>query len=396
MPFIKLDKAKKATNALEMPKELSIERGARAGESKSPSGALSGETLEEKAITKMMQVSPCKDRIVYSPCQGKEMPRTYNEFCWRGPSFSPEKPAGTYRIIAVGGSTCEGFYTGDEDLWTVRLERLLNENNDFGVKFELINAGSHDFYSRIIRKLLEEKAFFFQPDMILYYESINEQQVSHPLTKMYGRIARLETSIFGRIHNLLFFRSFLYTYLLEKYHFIIHKKEYRWAFHEDQTREDFTYIIDACRERGIEFVLIKQVIYYPLQSGGKDLTSVETLRPLLEELYGRKTLDPAVWNEIHALNQRLVVYLETEICKSKGAPVIDPLAAFDQARHGPDKLFMDICHLTCYGEKLLAECTAEGLKNILSERVFQHKAAEKQLADKNHKNALALKLQSNH
>lgn len=364
-PFIQPDRRGRAANALDLPLHLADSLNRSRGGKGAQGHNQSGSSLTAEAVGKMIQVRPCKDRMVYSPCLGESIPKTYNEYCWPGESFQSVKPEGVYRIIVVGGSTVEGHYVGDADLWTKQVEIKLNTDSLLSRQVEVINAGCHDFYSTIIRQLLHEKAFLFNPDMVLYYEAINEQQVSHPVTKIYGEISRLEKSVFGWIHTRLFFKSFLYTYLMEKYHFMKMGKKYDWFFDEERTRADFGGIIEDCRERGVEFVYVRQVIDYPLTDGDRNYNEEVSLRSLLRDLYGRRSLEPALMKDIHALNQRLTTQIQTTICLEKGVPVIDPFPAFDNARGGNEKLFMDIVHFTCYGERLLADCVNADLMEIL-------------------------------
>ncbi|MEA2063519.1 MAG: hypothetical protein U9P14_07475, partial [Gemmatimonadota bacterium] len=75
--------------------------------------------------------------------------------------------------------------------------------------------------------------------------------------------------------------------------------------------------------------------------------------------------------DFRALEQRLVVEVESEICLEEGGMVIDPLPVFDIEHKGDVELFTDMVHKTCYGDKLLARCVYEGLVDKVREAVLQ-------------------------
>src|SRR5205085_5716721 len=85
-----------------------------------------------------------------------------------------EKPAGTIRIMAVGGSTTfDTEVSADSTAWPARLERILN-NRLPGRSVEVINAGvagygvDHD----LIR--LETELYAYHPDLIIFYQGHND------------------------------------------------------------------------------------------------------------------------------------------------------------------------------------------------------------------------------
>jgi hypothetical protein len=89
--------------------------------------------------------------------------------------FSIPKPANTFRIICLGGSTTYDDYgeQKDKDTWAGRLEHYLNLHSA-GKKYEVINASGHNYdtYMNLIDFMTRCRDL--QPDIIIIFEGINE------------------------------------------------------------------------------------------------------------------------------------------------------------------------------------------------------------------------------
>lgn len=371
-PFVKSAQTQRPEHGLFIPAELSARnyQGDDAG--------LLVESTYEK---------PCRDRLVFSPCQAMQIPSSYNSFCWRRGSgqreaISLEKAAGVYRIIAVGGSTVESEHIGDEDLWTARLEKMLNSDPTLApdLRFEVINAGHSAYDSRQINRLINNKGFLFKPDLILYYEAINEQIDALEWFSINEKIKALAHSPIGGLHKRMYMVSMLYTYLVEKY-FYRQRRDDNWQFDEERSRSVFLDNIRDSRANGADLVYLTQVIDYPLaDENGEDLRDEQTLRNSLAELYlaASASADSGkdIWDEINARNQRLINIIQQQICEDENITVIDLLPEFDlvrqqeqaepdENRRREDKIFRDLCHKTCAGDKLLAEIAYPKLREYL-------------------------------
>lgn len=300
---------------------------------------------------------PCRDRTLFSTCRNDIVMSSYNSYCWRGRDITMEKPDSVFRILTVGGSTVESEDIGDDDLFTTRLEDYLNDNPGPAGHFQVLNAGHSAYDSRQISELLNFKGFLFQPDIVLYYEAVNEQINALEWFAINRKIQALGSSFIGPLHRCLFMNSMFYTYLLEKYFYMQRESYTRWNFDEAQSRRIFTSIIDDCRANGAEMIYVTQVIDFPLREGILDLNSESILHSQLDSLY--KLLpdnnSSGLWNRINAMNQRLINLIQIDICRQKNVPVIDILDYFDQRRNAGGDYFRDLVHKTCSGDSLLAE-----------------------------------------
>ena len=99
---------------------------------------------------------------------------SHNSLGYRNDEFSLEKPSGTYRIVALGGSSTYDVSIKDNAAtFTEQLERLLSE--DYGYQnVQVINAGVPGYNSWEILVNLEFRVLDLDPDLVIIYENTND------------------------------------------------------------------------------------------------------------------------------------------------------------------------------------------------------------------------------
>lgn len=99
---------------------------------------------------------------------------THNELGFRGPLVKIPKPAGVYRILALGGSTTYGeFIDRDDQTWTARLQAELRSR--LGTEaIEVVNAGCPGYNSWESAVTLLVSGLDFEPDLILMGDGLND------------------------------------------------------------------------------------------------------------------------------------------------------------------------------------------------------------------------------
>jgi hypothetical protein len=298
---------------------------------------------------------PCVDRMVYSAERRKEMPRTWDENCLRGDRVTPQKGPNEYRIIFVGGSTVEDMQS-DSEMMTAQFKRVLPTTLS-DKRIAVVNAGKVGFESRRILVYWKSTLRTFSPDLLMYYEAWNEQPSDVKWVRVDDRI-----STFGnRVHKALYYRSLLYTYLVEKVAYLTTSNDHFWKTDVNELRH-FTELARLVRESGSRFVFVTQVVRFPRMWKSVDTFDYHAVDALLDRLRADKqyVYDPI---EISALNQRLAVFYTIDLCRQHDIPVVnilDRVEALGEA--GRADMFMDLGHLTIEGDRVVGELIARGLK----------------------------------
>jgi len=98
---------------------------------------------------------------------------TANSLGYRGPEVRLDKPASTFRIVLLGGSTTNGFGVNDEDTIDAHMRRLLPEKFS-GVCYEVVNLalGGYDSYQDYERMRVDGTRF--HPDLVILNSGIND------------------------------------------------------------------------------------------------------------------------------------------------------------------------------------------------------------------------------
>jgi hypothetical protein len=302
--------------------------------------------------------APCVDGVVHSAELQKDMPRTWDEHCFRGDRIAKQKDPDEYRIIVLGGSTVEDAQS-DEEMMTAQLKRSLPPIGSRRVT--VVNAGKANFDSRVIRSYWQSIVHEFSPDLVVYYEAWNEQQGDIKFT---GMQVDQGLSVFARhsLHRALYYRSMLYTYLVERFGLRMAARRF-WKVDLQQLR-NFVELARSVRESRAQFVFVTQIVRFPRMWRGIDTFDYHAVDGLLDRLRADRRYSYDV-TEISALNQRLVVGYTIEQCRAQNIPVInilDRIEALGDA--GRAELFTDLGHLTVKGDRTVGRLIAQQLAGM--------------------------------
>jgi lysophospholipase L1-like esterase len=99
---------------------------------------------------------------------------TVNSSGYRGPEFEIPKPAGVFRIVAMGGSSTFSYLTDDAETWTRQLEGKLRGR--FGDSIEVVNAGvpGYSAFTSKVNYIYRIRAI--GPDVVLLYHTWNDMK----------------------------------------------------------------------------------------------------------------------------------------------------------------------------------------------------------------------------
>ncbi len=109
-------------------------------------------------------------------------------------NFVRPKPAGPYRIVALGASSTFGFFVEDAETFPRQLERLLREAHPYRA-IEVLNLGIPHATSDNLLALARAELPSLQPDLIVIYSGVND--AGHPKQKEdAGAVYRLKDWMF--------------------------------------------------------------------------------------------------------------------------------------------------------------------------------------------------------
>ena len=114
---------------------------------------------------------------------GNQFKVTINGRGFRGPDYTDAKPEGTARVVTLGASSTFGYYDRDTETYPYYMNELLNEkvvSQGCGAidTFEVINLGIPHLKSGQILSILREEGIPLSPDVVTFYEGINNATYS--------------------------------------------------------------------------------------------------------------------------------------------------------------------------------------------------------------------------
>ncbi|HET6349237.1 MAG TPA: hypothetical protein VFH88_09155, partial [Candidatus Krumholzibacteria bacterium] len=129
---------------------------------------------------------PHEKRFTRDKETGRLIPVGINSRGFRGREFSTAKAPGVTRIVTLGASSTFGFSDRDDETYPYYLEQFLNRDAH-GKRFEVINMGIPHLKSNQIVALFEQEVLPLRPDIVTFYEGINDSWGSTVIfSKQYG------------------------------------------------------------------------------------------------------------------------------------------------------------------------------------------------------------------
>lgn len=158
-------------------------------------------------------------RVLWVPSPGahrvtevNHKPETINEQGFRYPQSIMAEHKGIYRIFAFGDSVTMGWGVGDDATYSADLERLLNSQQCYGMKFQVVSAGVNAYPNALVverlKKVLEDG---YNPDAVILAYSFNtdmEHLADLQGTARQNLLRRVELKSIAR-------RSAIYSFLIE-------------------------------------------------------------------------------------------------------------------------------------------------------------------------------------
>ena len=116
------------------------------------------------------------NRPGYTSRDGAKHQVSHNSFGTRGPEFAIQKPAHTFRIVCLGGSSTYGHGpSSDAHTWPARLQQHLAAGLP-DRKFEVINAGCRGYSTFESLGNFAFRMSDLNPDLVLVYHTVNDMR----------------------------------------------------------------------------------------------------------------------------------------------------------------------------------------------------------------------------
>jgi len=272
-----------------------------------------------------------------------------------GVEFADVKPAGIYRVFAVGDSCTFG---GDWDVsYSAFLEKMLNAD---GQRYEVINAGIEGYNSEYALGRIRDDVLKYGPDLVTIYIGWNDlMKMSPGNMSSSGRVTWL-----GTVLN----QSYLYKGLSKVVFIYIRpmlippglsgeESEFHVfdQFVPATYEENVAAMVALLRERNVRVLLLTRPTVLTRNMSAEDLKTQHVFFPYFPEAYSVPrllSLHDAYNNSIRRLAVRLQV------------PIVDLDEVFNQQDKRP--LFWDTMHPSKEGHELIAAALAPRVRELLA------------------------------
>ena len=100
-----------------------------------------------------------------------------NQAGYRGRLCDPNtKEPDTVRVICIGDSVTMGVFLQDDETYCFQLEQLLNRENVWGKRWEVLNFGTLGYNTINEVELLKEKGLSYHPDLVILQYCFNDHR----------------------------------------------------------------------------------------------------------------------------------------------------------------------------------------------------------------------------
>lgn len=294
---------------------------------------------------------------------------------FRGKDFEERKPEGILRIVTLGASSTFGYQNRDDETYPFYLEQILNKNIDRlqcrGVKaVEVINMGIPHLKSQNIYSLFLYEALPLNPDIVTFYEGINDaagpyidiyargggnDALEIPLVPSENRWRNIARRVSRKMSQRLLSVK-LGVGLLEARRRYLEKDYDKYL--ENKTEkflENLSLLQKACESRGIRlFVITQQAKSYMINGPRMKGISYDMEAILVASKMAK---EPITTHELFFLTHNVLMKALREWAQDNDISFIDGIKALDDRRD----CLASWVHLSAPGNYILAEAIAKGL-----------------------------------
>ncbi|MFQ5730539.1 MAG: hypothetical protein ACE5KM_01160 [Planctomycetaceae bacterium] len=308
---------------------------------------------------------------------------TINSLGYRGPEFSITKPPETYRILIYGGSFVFGI-GADSNETTIagHLQRMLDDRSPGSKRVEVINCGGDNYCSTQETVYLLIEGTLLSPDLVIFIDGVNDTAWGYSnlpagyhgdFYRFNRRLSRTPTKSLYSIPDRELLKTerehlfgFEHCLLLQRTRRLIDPASIdSSALVRDATPRDLELVTDVrspdeyalrtfhnmkcVRALGAEFGFRSLFLTQPVPVLGKPLHSEE-----IKTLRNVRRTQRWIAQELQYWEDHYKEYLDSLLarCKRAGYPIVDLSSLF---QNNDSRLYVDDCHLTGEGYRLVAE-----------------------------------------
>ena len=275
----------------------------------------------------------------FDECSQRMLTRTVNSARGRGADWPVAKTPGRLRILVTGGSSTFGLHNPDDATWPAFLERTLRER--YGRDVEVLNAGRPAQRIEGIRAALAQELPGYRPDVVIYYEGYNNV-VNDAVTRLHER---------HPLVSALYYRSMLYTYVVEKVSLRLGRWEDAYLHERRLFRTELDRLLELLQRHGARPVFVLQATRQAPDARLRTMDLADDARIIAF------VRDHAVdAGTLRAYQAQVFIEIVRRVGEGAGITVIDPRAAM--AAQWAGRLYCDDIHPTDAGNALLGETVA--------------------------------------
>ena len=194
---------------------------------------------------------------------GKRFRVMINSRGFRGKDFDDQKQPDFIRIVTLGASSTFGFNDRDNETYPYYMEQILNKKSNGNKEFEVINLGIPHLTTDNIYSLFINEALPLNPDIVTFYEGVNDTVVKNPKGDIREQAKRVPIlrSISQSVRNHLILISFLDSLTNKPVRrFTQQAFNQRIEGKSEHFLENLSKIRKECQKRGILFIVANQQV----------------------------------------------------------------------------------------------------------------------------------------
>jgi len=292
----------------------------------------------------------------YAPPERYSYGKFYiNSLGFRNKEFNAYDKNGKIRIFCLGESSTFGAESPDDKTWPVKLEYYLNKKGK-GNKIEVINAGFAAYQSLLYSNLMRLELINYKPDIFIVYAGINELN-RNDVKKDIGKIM-------NDLHNYLYYRSMLYTLLIEKISVAVQNSPVPMNVWTVKANENYIAnckkMIQACKEHNVKLIFVRQMLHAQKELFTEDSLTLDKVKAIQNGLPQQDKYNKAYTPPLEFYRHYVLMDLLKKLCAENNVEYVDLRKSLNKSLDSVD-IFNDDVHLTAEGNDLLAKLISENI-----------------------------------